>query len=86
MRPVRPLYPPWTAILIAFFLFVICLALLAGGQALLAVIVGILSGYFAGQAHAKWASRFDFAVEDTCPKCGTQVTLSMRRISSFRRL
>lgn len=81
----RPLYPPWTLMLIAFFLFVICLALIAHEESGAAVIVGVLAGYCVGQAAAKWASRFDYEVEDICPSCGTQVHLSMRRMHRMRR-
>jgi hypothetical protein len=80
----RPLYPPWTLMLLSFFLFVICLALLAGDQPVLAAIVGILTGYCVGQAAAKWSSRYDYEVEDTCPNCGTQVHVSFRRIADLR--
>ena len=82
----RRLYPPWTALLGAFFLFVISLACLAGEQAGAAVVAGMLAGVCAGQAWAKWSYRYDFVVEDTCPSCGTQVMVSMRRITSGRRV
>jgi len=80
----RPLYPPWTLMLVSFFLFVICLVLLAVDQAMLAVIVGILTGYCVGQAVAKWTERYDYEVEDTCPSCGSQVHLSMRHVADVR--
>jgi hypothetical protein len=52
-RAYRPLYPPWTALLITFFLLVACLATFAHEEYGVAVVVGLCAGFFAGIAVTK---------------------------------
>ena len=49
----RPLYPPWTAAFVGFFLFVACLASLTHEEYGAAVVTGLLAGFCAGVALTK---------------------------------